>query len=312
MIEGMETRIIAVPLGLALTLAALLLLLSFAGFTVLRKKRAQKNDPAEAPDWSVPVIDTPAGLSSPFHSWAPAVKVGTLFLYCFLIVSLRSLPWCGLALLISLMAVHLAQIPWQGPLRRLAAMAGFLLMFLVIVPLTSPVQPGDTLLVFPFLEAWPFRVAGFILALTVVLKACAVALLMEPMLATAPLPVTLQGFTTLGVPPALIQMVLLSHRYIFVFQQEMVRMHRSMRARGFNPGTNLATLRTMGNCFGMLFIRSFERTERVFEAMQSRGFRGAFPIGVRPALTARDLVKGGIGISIGLLLLIVDRLFPVL
>jgi cobalt/nickel transport system permease protein len=144
------------------------------------------------------------------------------------------------------------------------------------------------------------------------LAVASVALLMEPMLATSPLSRTLQGFTTLGLPPALTQMILLCHRYLSVFQQEITRMQRSMRVRGFTPGSNLATMRTMGNCFGMLFIRSFERTERVHEAMLSRGYRGPLPADPREKIAPRDLVKGAVWSMIGCLLLALDRIFPVL
>ena len=238
--------------------------------------------------------------------------MASLLIYCFLIVSLHNLTWCTLALLLSLVAVHLSNIPWHRPLRRLAAMNGFLVMFLLILPWTSPAQAGETVLLFPLLESFPFHLSGLFLALTIVLKACAVALLMEPMLATAPLAVTLQGCNTLGLPPAFIQMLLLCHRYIFVFQQEIVRMQRSMRVRGFTAATNIATLRTMGNCFGMLFIRSFERTERVYEAMQSRGYRKTFPVGDQQQIRPRDWLKGMAGILIGLVLLALDRWYPVL
>jgi cobalt/nickel transport system permease protein len=185
-------------------------------------------------------------------------------------------------------------------------------MLVVILPLTSPVRTGDTILLLPWLSSWPLSLAGLLLALTIVCKAAAVALLMEPMLATASLARTLQGFAELGLPASLIQMILLCHRYIFVFQEEMQRMERSMRVRGFVPRTNVATLRTMASGFGMLFIRSFERTERVYEAMLSRGYQGSFPGEVRQKMSGLDLVKGSLFLLIGLLLLAGDRLLPLL
>ena len=72
-------------------------------------------------------------------------------------------------------------------------------------------------------------------------------------------------------------MLLLSHRYIFVFLHEMTRMYRGMRVRGFVPGTDIATMNAMGNFLGMLFVRSFERTQRVYDAMLCRGYDGCFP-----------------------------------
>ena len=105
-------------------------------------------------------------------------------------------------------------------------------------------------------------------------------------------------------------MVLLTHRYIFVFLHEMKRMYRSMRVRGFHPSTSLETMRSMGNFFGMLFVRSFDRTQRVYDAMLSRGYNGRFPTFNHFETTPKDWAKGSFWIVLGLLLLLLDRLLP--
>ncbi len=290
---------------LLILLAPPLLLLAF------RWKRNRTSGQARTPpDWSIPTIDAEAHGSSLFHTWMPAVKIGSLLVVSFFIVALQSLFWSAVSLGITFLTVNLARISWQRSIRRLAAMSGLCVLFLLVLPATSPPRPGDTLLIVPLLEGLPLRLAGVLLALTISCKAAAVALLMEPMFATSKLSRTLQGFSTLGLPATLTQMILLCHRYLFVFQQEAARMQRAMRVRGFIPGTNLATLRTTGNSLGMLFIHAFERTERVYEAMLSRGYQGAFPSTSRQNMTVRDLAKGSVSIMIGLLLLIFDRLCP--
>ncbi len=276
-------------------------------FFATRKKRGR--DRTDAPDWSIPTIDAEADRTSLFHRWDPAAKAASLLVCCFLIASLKSLTCSAIALVVSILAVFLTSLPWRGALRRLAAMSGFLVMFLVVMPFSTPTRQGETLLIFPLLENLPFHLRGLLLALTIVCKACAIALLMEPMLGTAPLSSTLQGFARLGIPGPIMQMILLSHRYIFVFQQEILRMHRSMRVRGFTARTDLATLRTMGNFFGMLFISSFDRTQKVYEAMLCRGYQGSFPTFERPVTSAKDVAKGLLCGMIGALLVILDRLF---
>lgn len=292
-------------LFLALVLSGLVLIL-------LARKRTREPDSGEAPDWSIPTIDVHGDTPSFFHNWDPAVKIGSLFPYCFLVVSLKSLFWCMVALSISILALTFSNIPWQRGLRRLAAMSGFLLMFLLIVPFTSPARPGETLLLLPMFPSLPFHLSGFYLALAIVIKAFAIALMMEPMLGTSSLPVTLQGLARLGLPSAIIQMILLTHRYIFVFQQEIIRMYRSMRVRGFTARTDVATMKTMGNFFGMLFVGSFDRTQKVYEAMLCRGYQGRFPTFSLPRTRGEDLAKGGLWIMIGILLLVGDRIIPVL
>ena len=294
------------------TILFLVIVLSGLSLVLLAGKRTREPDKGAAPDWSIPTIDAYADTPSFFHNWDPAVKIGSLFPYCFLVVSLKSLFWCAVALIVSLLALFFSNIPWQRGLRRLTAMSGFLLMFLLIVPFTSPAKHGETLILLPMLHSLPFHLNGFYLALAIVLKAFAIALMMEPMLGTSSLPITLQGLARLGFPSAIIQMILLTHRYIFVFQQEIIRMYRSMRVRGFTARTDFTTMKTMGNFFGMLFISSFDRTQKVYEAMLCRGYQGSFPTFSLPQTRREDLAKGGLWIMIGILLLVFDRFIPVL
>ncbi len=279
---------------------------------LLRRKRAQDNSGRNGgPDWSVPTIDAYADRISFFHQWDSRIKIATLLPYCFMVVSLQSLLYTSIALLVSCIAVVACRIPFARTAKRLLAMVGFLSMFLLVVPFTSPLRGDETLIYFPGLAHFPFHTAGFIVALKIVLKACAVALLMEPLFGTAPLAVTLQSLSRLGLPDSISQMILLSHRYIFVFLQEIQRMYRGMRVRGFTPGTNIATMNAMGNFFGMLFVRSFERTQRVYEAMLCRGYDGKFPSFVRFQTTPKDWLKAALWLFLGLLLLAVDRLYSI-
>lgn len=131
---------------------------------------------------------------------------------------------------------------------------------------------------------------------------------MEPLLATAPFPVTLHGLSRLGIPEMFGQMVLLSYRYLHVFRHEARRMSSGMQVRGFRKRTELATLRAVGNFVGMLFVRSFERTERVFDAMRARGYRGRFPEPVELRLQIKDVVLSAGLIAVVSMLIIYDRI----
>ncbi len=283
-----------------------LLLFSAAAFFVLRKKSTIRFQ-GGIQDWTIPELDAYANGSSFFHEWDPRVKIATLFLYCFAVTALKTLFWSGIAFFIGILAVIACRIPLSRSLRRLAAMAGFLSMFLVVVPFTSPLRQGETLFFLPFLHAFPFHGRGFIVALQIVFKACAIGLMMEPMLATAALPVTLQALSRLGLPDAVSQMILLIHRYLFVFLHETKRIYRSMRVRGFSPRTDVATMNTMGNFFGMLFVRSFDRTQRVYDAMLSRGYNGAFPTFIHFENRGMDRIKALLWAMIGLALILLDR-----
>jgi cobalt/nickel transport system permease protein len=288
-----------------LVLAPLALLVGLAAW--LRQVVRQRSAPEEDPDWSVPPLADAAG-GSWFHRWDVRSKIVTLLAYSFMIASLQHLAPALAAIGLSLLALAIAKASWVKVLMRLLAIAGFVGMFLVVMPFTVPVHNSDTVLIFNNVAWLGFNLRGLALAATIAAKAAAIALLMEPLLSTAPLPVTLHGLSRLGVPEMLGQMVLLSHRYLHVFRHEAQRMIAGMRVRGFRQRTDLETLRALSNFLGMLFVRSFERTERVFEAMQARGYKGRFPEPVHLRLRTRDALLAGAWLALGAALIVWDRL----
>ncbi len=283
-----------------------------AGWALLawRVRRGERSNGSRADrDWSIPHLGDKATTRSFFHRWDVRFKLVSLITFAFFVVAVRSLPAASAAMLMGLVCVPLARLPFHRTLRRLLAMSGFLAMFIVIMPLTVPTQAEDTLVAFTGLEGISFNLRGAILALTICCKAFAVALLMEPLLATAPLSVTLEGLSRLGVPDKITRMIHLAHRYIFVFLEETRRMATGMKVRGFRKRTNMETLRVTGNFLGMLFVRGFERTYRVYDAMLARGYDGTFQELHRFRSSTGDWLKATFWILLGVVLLGVDRLY---
>jgi cobalt/nickel transport system permease protein len=259
------------------------------------------------PDWSVPQIEGDAG-DSPLHRWDVRCKIVTILIYSFMITAIRQMPTAFVAIGLSCLVLVVARVSLAKVLMRLMAIVGFITMFLLVMPFTVPLKSGDTVIVFGGLQWLHFSMRGFNLAATICAKAVAITLLMEPLLATAPLPVTLEGLSRLGVPEMVGQMVLLSYRYLNVFRHEARRMSTGMQVRGFRKRTGLATVQAMANFLGMLFVRSFERTEQVFDAMRARGYKGHFPQQAELRLRPADLVGAGLWLTIGVALLLYDRI----
>jgi len=273
----------------------------------LRRIVHNRSAPGEDPDWSVPPLTDAAGVS-PFHRWDVRCKIVTILVYSFVIASLSHLASAMAAMGISLLVLVITRASFAKVVLRLLAITGFVSMFLVVMPFSAPIHNGDTVLVFNGMDWLSFNLRGLLLAATIAAKAFAIALLMEPLLSTAPLPVTLHGLSRLGVPEMVGQMVLLSYRYLHVFRHEARRMSSGMQVRGFRKRTDLKTLRAVGNFIGMLFVRSFERTERVFDAMRARGYRGRFPEPVELHLRTSDLFLAIAWIAVGTALIAYDRI----
>jgi cobalt/nickel transport system permease protein len=83
----------------------------------------------------------------------------------------------------------------------------------------------------------------------------------------------LQGMCRLKMPHVFVQITSFMYRYMFVIADQAMRMQMARDSRNF--GMNRGNIiRTTGNMVGMLFIRSYERAERIYAAMLSRGYNG--------------------------------------
>ena len=86
----------------------------------------------------------------------------------------------------------------------------------------------------------------------------------------------LRGLERLRMPDLIVQIMGFMIRYLDVVTGEMGRMLTAMRSRGCDPRSPRhwpARARSLG----ALFIRSYERGERVHLAMLSRGYTGRLP-----------------------------------
>jgi len=69
--------------------------------------------------------------------------------------------------------------------------------------------------------------------------------------------------------------VAMMHRYLFALLRTVESMHLARRARIISPGTAGDQRRWVGNRIAVLFSRSRALSERVYQAMLARGYRGA-------------------------------------
>lgn len=121
-----------------------------------------------------------------------------------------------------------------------------------------------------------FNPPGLELAWLITLKVNAVFLALLALLGTSNVNDLLHAMAHMKIPGKLVTLFLLFYRYIYVMRGELGRLRQAMVVRGFKPGNNLHTYRSYANLVGMLLVRSFDRSERVYQAMLLRGFDGTF------------------------------------
>lgn len=95
--------------------------------------------------------------------------------------------------------------------------------------------------------------------------------------ATTPVADILTGLDRLRVPRAITAIAGFMVRYLEVIAGEMRRMRIAMLSRGYSPRW-LWQGRALATSVGVLFTRSYERGERVHQAMMARGYQGQMPV----------------------------------
>ncbi len=187
------------------------------------------------------------------------------------VVALQTIAALAAAVVLAAVTARLARLPVAATSRKLLTMDGFIVAMLVLLPFTTP---GTAVLTLGGLVA---SAEGLHLAVVIALKANAVVLMLLALVGSLEPAHLGHALRRLGVPLALVQLLVFTVRYIDVLGVEYLRLRTAMRARGFRPRTDRHTLQTFGYLIGMLLVRASERAERVLQAMRCRGFTGTFP-----------------------------------
>ncbi len=165
----------------------------------------------------------------------------------------------------------LGRLPW----RWCAARLGPVLLFVAVFAVPLIFLPGKDAAVWKVGPA-SLSLSGATTALVLFCKAAALVLLALVVLATAPLDATLKAAHDLYVPGLLVQLAILSYRYVFVLAEELGKLRVALRVRGYRNRADLHCYRTIGSVTGGLLVRGWEQGERVGHAMRCRGFDGRF------------------------------------
>jgi len=117
---------------------------------------------------------------------------------------------------------------------------------------------------------------GLKYSLLITFRAVSAVLLIFPMIGTTRFDLTIKALGKLKIPCKLIQILMFTYRYIFVFMDEIKKTFSAAKIRGFKKGINMQSLKIISNILGMLFIYSIESTQDIYKAMISRGYYGYF------------------------------------
>ena len=134
------------------------------------------------------------------------------------------------------------------------------------------------------------------------------------LVATARFPDIVHALEHLRVPSILTTIIAFLYRYLFVLVDEVFRLLRAREARsaaaaGSRSGGSVAwRAGVAGNMAGQLFLRSYERSDRVYNAMLARGYAGHL-LTINPHELRRvDYITTALALSVIFMLQVIGRL----
>ncbi len=123
------------------------------------------------------------------------------------------------------------------------------------------------------------------------------------LVATTQFPDLIHAFEHLRVPRSLTTIVAFLYRYLFVLTDEVYRLLRARQARSAaapgrrSGGSVVWRARVTGSMAGQLFLRSYERSDRIYNAMLSRGYTGHLRTLNPHVMSRRDWLALGLALS---------------
>lgn len=189
------------------------------------------------------------------------------------------------------MIIFLSRVRFSVLLKRVAVE----FVFISVVLLGTLFRGGGQTL---FQWGWiQITTEGLTVLGSVSLKASLSLLILNTLILTTSVPALLHALAALKAPPLLVAILASMHRYIAVLIDEFNSMQKAARSRNLLSNPKRQRI-IVGNMFGSLFIRTYERGERVHQAMLARGYRGLPPLAETQPGGRRDIFALTITIAI--------------
>jgi cobalt/nickel transport system permease protein len=207
---------------------------------------------------------------TPVHALPPHTKIVALLAFVLVVVATpRTAFWAfGVYALLLVLVAAIARVPAPTVVRRMVVEVPFVVFALLLPFIAAGPRVevlGLELSESGLLGAWNILAKGTLGVVASILLA-----------ATTQPRALLLGVQRLHLPPLMVQIMTFMLRYADVVTGEMRRMRIARESRGFQ-GRDVRHLKVVAQSAGALFIRSYERGERVHLAMLSRGYTGSLP-----------------------------------
>lgn len=250
------------------------------------------------------------------HRLDPRVKVAVTVAFILSNALLPDGAWIafGLSWLLLLCANAFSRLGIGFTFKR-----SFVALPFALVAITVLFSPGKPLASFHFL-LWNLTITdvGLLRFVSILVRSWLSVQMAILLVATARFPDIIHALAHLRVPSILTTIIAFLYRYLFVLGDEVFRLMRARESRsaalaatapGMRSGRSAVwQAKVAGHMAGQLFLRSYERSDRVYNAMLSRGYRGHLETINPHELRRRDYLTAALALTAILLLQVIGRL----
>lgn len=242
--------------------------------------------------------------TSPIHHLDPRVKVVVTVLFIISNVLLPDGAWGAFLLAYGfvLLLNWLAQFRFGYLFKRSFIALPFALAAVTVLF----TLPGEALASWPLgSRTLTITDTGLVRFMSILLRSWLSVQMAILLTAVTQFPDLMHALHHLRVPGVLVSIISFMYRYLFVLVDEAIRLLRARDARsarlvndGRLGGTVWWRAKVAGSMVGQLFVRSFDRSDRVYNAMLARGYRGQLLTMNPHVMTHRDWVWAGVGTAV--------------
>jgi cobalt/nickel transport system permease protein len=247
------------------------------------------------------------------HRLDPRVKVVVTVVFILSNALLPDGAWVafGFSWLFLLLANQLSNLGIGFTIKRSLVALPFALIALTVLFSI----PGNPLSTFRFLF-WDLTItdAGLLRFVSILVRSWLSVQMAILLVATTRFPDLIHALEHLRVPSILTTIIAFLYRYLFVLADEVFRLMRARESRAAaapdkRAGGSVAwRAKVAGNMAGQLFLRSYERSDRVYNAMLARGYAGHMETINPHELRRRDYITVALALIAMLIFQLVGRL----
>ncbi|MFA5055096.1 MAG: cobalt ECF transporter T component CbiQ [Dehalococcoidia bacterium] len=232
-------------------------------------------------------IDRYSDRSSPLHRLDPRTKIATAIVFVVMVVVTPPGEWQTFAIYLAFVTLLtlISKVPPIYVLKHSLVVIPFVLLIGIFIPFLKTGSSSGSYNIW----MWDIPKSNLILLGSIVLKSWLSVISLVLLTATTKFSDVLKGLERLRMPKAMVMILSFMYRYIFVLTDEVLRMKQARDSRSFGEKRS-RQIKTVGNMIGTLFLRSYERGERVYAAMVSRGFDGEIRTLSSTTMRAVDLL----------------------